>query len=386
MHRYHPLRGKGLLFLLLLWFIWFMNFTGRTIFSPILPLLEDEFVVSHAKASSIYLFVSAGYALSLFFSGFVSVVLGSRKAITVGLSLSALIFFIIPLVKVFSLFYVCTFGLGMTTGLYLPSVIPIITEYYDEKVWGKTIAIHDSATSFSFFCAPFIVVSVLLFMPWRGIFVLMGLAYVMGAIGFYFVCEEVQVHKRTRYFITSIFRRKSLWLMWALWIFAAAANFGVYLVIPLYLTKELFMDIGHANTIFGLSRLGGVLIAVSAGFFVDRFSLKKTMLGFMFATGILTMLLAVRTGWMEVRLFLQAAISIGFFPMSLVAASRMFDAETRAQATGFVVTGGVIFGMGLVPYLLGLAGDFISFRFGIMVLGVFTTLSSTLVYFMKELK
>ena len=363
-----------------------MNFTGRTIFSPILPLLEDEFLVSHAKASSIYLFVSAGYSLSLFFSGFVAALLGSRKAITVGLAVSALIFFIIPLVKVFSLFYVCTFGLGVTTGLYLPSVIPIITEYYDEKVWGKTIAIHDSATSFSFFCAPFIVVSVLLFMPWRGIFVLMGLACVICAIGFYSVCEEVHVNKRTRYFITSIFRRKSLWLMWALWIFAAAANFGVYLVIPLYLTKELFMDVGHANTIFGLSRVGGVLISVSAGFFVDRFSLKKTIFGFMFATGILTMLLAVRTGWMEVRLFLQAAISIGFFPMSLVAASRMFDAETRAQATGFVVTGGVLFGMGLAPYLLGLAGDFISFRFGIMVLGILTTLSSALVYFMKELK
>ena len=43
-------------------------------------------------------------------------------------------------------------------------------------------------------------------------------------------------------------------------------------------------------------------------------------------------------------------------------------------------------GWGVTPYLLGLAGDHISFRFGIMVLGILVMLSSGLVYLLKEIQ
>jgi MFS family permease len=387
-HRYDSLRGKGLVFLFFLWFLLFMNFTGRTILSPILPLLEDEFVVSHAKASSLFMFVSAGYGLALMFSGFFEAVLGPRKAIIVGLASMAFTFFLISFIKIFALLYVCTFAIGVATGLYLPSVIPIITGYYEERIWGRTIAIHDSATSVSFFAAPFITVCVLLFLPWRGIFVLMGSVMVICTFLFAFVVGDIaKVQGGKRYFIGSLLARKSTWLMGITWAFGAAANFGVFLIVPLYLTKELSMEVGYANTIFGFSRLGGVLVSVSAGFIVDRFSLKKTMFLLMVATGLLTMLLAARDmGGMEWRLFLQASISIGFFPLSLVAISRMFESEMRGQATGLIVTFGVVFGIGFAPYLLGLSGDLISFRFGIFILGILTTLSSACFLFLKGLK
>ena len=72
MEHHNELKGKAFLFLLFLWYLWFINFTVRAILAPILPLIEDEFVVSHAKASSIFIFQSIGYAVSVLLSGFYS--------------------------------------------------------------------------------------------------------------------------------------------------------------------------------------------------------------------------------------------------------------------------------------------------------------------------
>ena len=69
MEHHLELKGRGLLFLSLLWFLWFNNIYARAVFSPILPLLEDEFVISHAQASSVFVFQSVGYGISLFFAG-----------------------------------------------------------------------------------------------------------------------------------------------------------------------------------------------------------------------------------------------------------------------------------------------------------------------------
>jgi hypothetical protein len=48
------LRGKALLFLVIAFLYRFLNFAGRTIFAPVLPLIEDEYLISHAGASSIF--------------------------------------------------------------------------------------------------------------------------------------------------------------------------------------------------------------------------------------------------------------------------------------------------------------------------------------------
>ena len=147
---------RALLFITFFWLLWFMNFGIRIIFAPILPLIEDEFAISHARASGVFVFHSIGYGISLMLSGFYCSRFGYKKSIAVSLGISSLIFFSIPFVKVFSLLYLFSFMLGFSIGLYLPSAIPLITEYFAEKDWGKAIPIHDSGSSVSIFCMPFI--------------------------------------------------------------------------------------------------------------------------------------------------------------------------------------------------------------------------------------
>ena len=363
-----------------------MNFMARTILSPVLPLIEDEFGVTHARATSIFLFLGLGYGLSVFFSGVYARLLGPRKSLCASLLALGLSFLAIPLVRTFDLFYAATFVIGLAAGMYLPAAIPFLTEYYDQTHWGKVIAVHDSASSVSLLATPFIAILLLLFLPWRGVFILTAMAYFMCAIIFYFWSEEVKTGAKSTYFPVYVLKRGGLWLFGIIWVFMSGATMGLYFVVPLYLTKELSFTVEDGNVIFGVSRIGGAVVAIVSGFLVDRFRAKKMIFFLVLMTGIFTALVAVKdVRLIKIFLFLQATLAAGFYPLSLVAISKMFERETRGQAVGFIITLGVI-GMSVIPYLLGLSGDLVSFRLGFLLLGIVTALSSGLLYFVKELQ
>lgn len=387
MQRYANLRGKALLFLFFLWFLWFINFITRMAFAPILPLVEDEFMVNHAQASSIFIFLSVGYGIAVVFSGLFSGRFGYKKSIVISLLFLSLVAFLIPLVHEFILLYLFAFMLGFSVGFYLPAVIPLITEYYSEKDWGKAIAIHDTGASCSIFATPFIALFLLHYFPWRGIFIVLACIYLVCSVIFWFVSTEVKVTNPPKAVFISIIKIRSLWLMSVIWIFGAGANLGIYSIVPLYLTKELNMDIGYANTILGISRLGAVVVAIACGFLIDRFNLRRIMFLVMIITSVLTVLMGlVSVRYIGIVLFLQAFFVTAFFPVGLVAMAKTFNREMRSLATGIIVAISIVFGGGIVPYLLGISGDMVSFRLGITILGIFVALSSTLIFHLKELE
>jgi MFS family permease len=111
----------------------------------------------------------------------------------------------------------------------------------------------------------------------------------------------------------------------------------------------------------------------------------------LFSVFLLSGILTFLTGVAPVRyigfcLFFLSLFVTFFFPVGLVALTKVFDKETRSMAIGIVLACSVAFGGGLIPFLLGFAGDLLSFRFGISVLGVLVGLSSLLILSMKELK
>jgi MFS family permease len=385
MSTHSDLRGRALLFLLLLWFFWFFNFFVRLIFSPLLPLIEDEFVVTHAKASSLLAIASVGNAIALFASGIFTGFFGYKRSILLWLGISAVTVFFIPHVSHFPQLNVLLFVLWTASGIYLPSVIPIITYNFKPSSWGKALSIHDTGSPLAVFSAPLIAVLLLKFLAWRQFFYIFGVVYIIGGVVFYFSCKELKVEKRTKGSVGRILRSRSLWYLAIPWIFAAGAFMAIYNIIPLYLNKELHFDIGYSNIIFGLSRLGGVACALIVGFVVDRISLKKTLFATLFATGVFILFLShSNTLVVQIALFFEGSVIAGFFPIGLVAISRMFKEEERSAATGTVVTTAALFGAGLFPYLFGLCGDYLSFRFGIFVFGVLVILASPLVFFIRR--
>ncbi len=387
MQRYPELKGKALGFLLLLWSLWFLNFSGRIIFSPILPLIEDEFLVSHARATSIFIFQSIGYGFAMTLSGFYSGRMGFKKAILLSFAISACTSFFAPFVKAFSAFYLVVFLNGFAAGIYMPAIMPLIREHYVERNWGKAISLYDSAASISIFSVPFIVLFFLHYLSWRGIFGILGVAFVVILVLFAFIGDELKIVQPYKAVFKGLMTRKSFWTMVIVMSVVMGANMGIYYVLPLYLTKELFLSIGYANSLLGISRFGGIGVAIVCGFLVDRFNLRKIMFILMVISGLFTIILGIASAtFVGVALFLQAIFITGIMPIAFVCMAKLFTRGTISMAIGLIVPLGTLFGTGLIPNLLGFSGDLLSFRFGIVVLGVLLTLTSWLALSLRELE
>jgi MFS family permease len=385
---HNELKGKAFLFLLFLWCLWFIYFTLRTIFGPILPLIEDEFVISHAKASSIFIFQSAGFAISVLLSGFYSGKFGYKKTILGSLLIASSALLLIQFVKIFLLFYIFAFVSGFAMGLYLPSAISLITEHFVERDWGKSISIHDSAASIAIFSTPFVTLFLLHFLKWKEILVVFAVLSLIGAVIFYFISDEVKiVHTEEKTFYGDLIKNKALWTIGIVTILSAGANTGIYLITPLYLTKELLLSIDHANTILGISRFGGIGVAILCGFLADKINLKKIMFIMMLGAGILTILIGIApVRFTGIVFFLQALFVTGLFPLIFVLIARIFSRERRSMATSIILTIGSGLGNGIIPYLLGLSGDLLSFRVGISILGILVTMASWLILSLRNLE
>ena len=136
-------------FLLLFWSLWYVNFSARTVISPLLPIIEDEFAISHAVAGSIFSFLSIGYTITLLLSGVLSPRIGYKRSIALGLLILMTSLFCLRYTTTYASLAVASLFIGLGAGIYLPSAIPLITAVFGREHWGKAIAFHETAASFS---------------------------------------------------------------------------------------------------------------------------------------------------------------------------------------------------------------------------------------------
>lgn len=377
-----------LLPLFIFWGLWFLNFSTRAIFSPILPLIEDTLSISHGAAGGLFASLAIGYSLTLLIAGRFASVWSYKRTVVAGFIGVWLVFLALQWAESYLTFHVLFFLLGIATGTYLPSILPIITETYDHKDWGKAIGIHDSASSLSIFSIPILVAFGLRLLPWRILFLILGTASLLLPISFWKVSIEPK-HETSQHAtpIFDLFKRRTVWIMGILWIFAAGSCLGIYSILPLYLIKERGIDFLLANTLFGISRVGGVFVSVLTGFLLDRYGYRAMLMLSLCTTGLSTIGLSLSSTLplILITLILQAALSLAFFPAGLATISKLTPLSERSMTTGVIVSIGVIFGMGFTPFALGIVADHFSFQVGILWLGILTTFSCLGVRLLSEI-
>ena len=371
--------------LLIFWSLWFLNFCSRSILSPLLPIIEEELAVSHATAGSLFVFLSAGYTTSLLLAGFVSPRFGYKRTIMGGfliLTIAHLAFLKADSYWTMALFLLL---IGLGTGIYIPSMIPIITATFERPRWGKIIALHDTAAPMSIFAVPLLVALFLRFSRWELLFPVLSGSCLVALIVFAWFSPDPRVEQGEGSRFLDALRRKEFWIMAVLWVFAVASNTGVYNVIPLFLVKERDMPLALANTVFGASRIAGPIVTVLAGFLADRYGAKKTLLfGFLIiGASTIGLALAKNLTLLVVMLTAQATFSLAPFPVGLVMISKLTDLKDRSIFTGGTIAFGTVLGFGLTPLVLGAVADVWSFKTGILALGIMTVLASLSVRSLK---
>jgi len=373
--------------LLIFWGMWYVSFSCRTIIAPIMPVIEDELAISHTLAGNVFLFLSLGYTVSLLVSGILSPRIGYKRSILSGFFVLMIAIFSLKFThSYFYLIFIAIF-IGLGAGVYLPSAIPLLTSIFRYDQWGRAIAFHETAASFSIFSIPIITGLMLHFFYWRNLFFLLAFAIFVMGIAFWTFSPDIRPKRESTTGFLLVLRRKDFWNIAILWVFAASNGLGLYNMIPLFLVKEGGMVLETANTIFGVSRIGGFLMAILSGFLVDLYGVKKILFLILVVTGVSTVSLSIAPpgSILIVTLIVQATFSTGFFPVTLVAISKITEIDERSSFTGATIAIGVIFGLGLTPFLLGAAADKWSFHAGIFILGLLTVISCFLIGKIKNI-
>jgi len=369
-----------LLPLFVFWGLWYLSFSTRTIFSPILPLIEDALSLSHGEAGGLFTSCSIGYSLTLLIAGHFASVWGYKRTVVFGFMGAGLVFIGLQWAQTYLAFHILFFLLGVATGTYLPSILPIITEMYDHRHWGKAFGIHDSAASVSIFSIPVLVAFGLHFLSWKKLLLILGFISFLLPIFFWKVSiepkKETSHQKGGR--IVDLFKRRPLWIIAFLTIFSSACTLGIYLILPLYLIKERGVDFDIANNLLGISRVGGIFISILSGFLIDRYGYRTILMWSLAAGGLSTVCLSLSSSLTPIliSLVLQGTLLIAYFPASFAAISNLTPLSERSMAIGVTAFLGVILGVGGTPFILGLIADRFSFQVGILWLGILTTFSS----------
>ncbi|MBP1740206.1 MAG: transporter [Deltaproteobacteria bacterium] len=364
----------NILFLLLFWSLWFLNFSTRTVLSPLLPIFEKELHISHALAGSIFLFMAVGYTSSLLVSNWITPRIGFKKSIAVG--------FVVLIGALISLVFTRTywglgavaFVLGFGGGLYLPCALPLLTSTIHPDKWGKAIAFHETAATFSILVIPLLAAAALRFLDWTVLVVVLSGLCLAVTVVFLVRSPDLRPKAEEKSPFSRVLRRKDFWIMATLWSFASASGLGLYNLIPLFLVNEKGLSIDVANSIFGLSRIGGLVVTLLAGLLIDRFGVKSVLLLSLLASGLSITGIALADSFplLVTMLVFQATFMPVFFPAGLVTISKLTNLGDRSAFAGATVAIGVVFGTGIAPTLLGTVADVWSFQVGMLVQGLLT--------------
>ncbi len=372
----------GLLFLSLLFFL---NFTSRVIFSPLLPTIEEEMGIVHAQSGSLFLFISIGYFVSILTSGFISGRFGHKRTIVFSTILLGVILFFIQFCQSLSALRTMLFILGMGAGLYFPSGIATIVRIVDHQYWARGLAVHELAPNVAFAAAPLISTLLLSSFSWQGglaffgvLLVLCGILYGLSSEGSHSLGKAPDFHSSI-----TLFKMASFWGMLLLFSLAICSTIGVYSMTPLFLVNDRGMTVENANVFLSLSRILAICMPLLGGWLGDRFGNHRVMTLVLLLTGVFTMLMTISAGNSVLLLcvVLQSMVAVCFFPSGFAVLSALAPKEFGNLSVTLCLPLAFLFGAGMMPALIGFIGDRFSISSGFVLAGILMFLTGGISFF-----
>jgi NNP family nitrate/nitrite transporter-like MFS transporter len=356
--------------------IFYLNFTSRVMFSPLLPVLEREMGLGHGEAGSLFFLLQIGYCVGLLGSGFVAWRLNHRRTILLSTLALGVVLLILSQVTSIAGIRAGLVVLGALAGLYLPSGIATLTGEIPQEHWGKALAVHELAPNLGYISAPLLAEALLRLLPWRGVLAAPAVLAILIGICFMLFGRGGGHRSEPPSFTTMIqlVRDPSLWILASLFTVGIGSSLGVYSMTPLFLVSEIGMKREVANVIAGLSRIPGIVVIFFSGLVTDRIGHRRALAFFLVVTGSLTLLLGVLHGRVitPALVFLQSASAGWFFPAGFSMISVIFPARVRSLAVSMIIVVGSLLGGGLIPSGIGYLAEISSFSFGFSLLGLLT--------------
>ena len=368
--------------LLLLAFIFYLNFISRIILAPLLPEIENGLSISHGQAGIFFLCISISYFISLSSSGVIAARLGHKRTIVVSMLAIGISLLLVSCSQSLFLLRVSFFLLGMAAGLYLPSGIATITDLYQTRQLGRAFGVHEIAPNLAFLTAPLFAAWLLPALQWQQVFLLLAAATTGAAMLYGLVGRETRLKGAAPNLsrCLELIRLPEFWLMVILFSMGISATLGVYSVLPMFLVSEHGMTEQSANMLVGISRSTTLITAFFGGWLSDRFGSLRTMAVVLLLTGLFTALLGFGPGQLlQAWVWLQPLLAVCFFAPAFSALSQIGSPDARNIVISVAIPISFVLGGGVVPAGITRLADSGHFGLGLILAGLFIGSGSLLI-------
>ena len=384
----HPLAPAiaGLLFLTGLFFL---NFTSRVIFSPLLPVIEQEMGIDHAQSGSFFLFISAGYFISILCSGFVSERINHKRSIVVSCVALGLSLVILSRCMTLLSLQAGLFCLGLGAGIYFPSGLASISSLVPTAYLSRGMAVHELAPNLGFVAAPLLCDFFFSFIPWRQGLAVLGVIAMVSGLAYGLSSHGSREKGKAPDFSSSlaIVRMPAFWGMFVLFSLAICSTLGIYAMAPLFLVNDHGMGLDQANSLLAVSRIASIVMPLAAGWFGDRFGDRLVMGTVLLVTGVLTIVMAIISSGLGLTVFviLQPIFAVCFFPSGFAVLSKLGSPKYGNLAVSLCLPLAFLVGGGLLPVRICWIGDQSSIGNGFVFVGLLMSIGGAGSFFMGKM-
>jgi MFS family permease len=311
--------------------------------------------------------------LSQFLGGWLGDRLGQRLIVVIGLSGVGLASVVIGLSSAYYPMLITLVIMGVLSGAYHPSAVPMLSSYYDVQRRGKVIGLHMVGGALGFTMGPILGGLIADGLEWRFAFILLGIPAIIAAPLAYrkfarrkvvIVAEQANRESTQNYTPVETTDRlaslgqvlRSIAIIVTLVIVTEFVAGTAMAYIPIYLVAKHNVTPTYAALLMGIVRGGGIAGSLFGGWLYDNWGGRKAIVLALVATGPILYVLTI----LPFNVFLMLALGIFGLVMIMkhaAAQSLLMDSTpSRFRATVF----GIYFGLGMegISLLQPVAGHF----------------------------
>ncbi|MFA9435539.1 MAG: MFS transporter [Candidatus Bathyarchaeota archaeon] len=367
--------------LMITWMGWISIYLARSVLPPVLPVLTEEFSLSHAQSGLLETAYLIGYIISKVPAGELSRRFGAKKVLAgsmVGYGASTLL---TSSAQGFSHIFMLRFLVGLFQGVHLPVANALLSDRFGSRQ-GRAIGFNESGANVGNTLAFPVAVSFLSVWGWRAAFIALSLpAFLLAAATLALMREDEESDAPEA-------SNGDLWEYSRILIPLALSHATYNLVLrttftfmPSFLVEYRGMAITAAGYLAMVLPFAGIFSKMGSGFILERLGAKTSISG---ATALSAVFMAglVRTPggpWVGLNLLTLGLVLYSFSPIIYSSTTSSLPSSLKPVGLGVVTMFGNLVGA-LSTSAVGALIDSSGYGFAFTVVAAVTLASSALIH------
>jgi len=380
----------GYTVLLLGWLGWISIYLCRSVLAPVLPLVMDEFGLTHAQAGLLETAYLAGYIVIKIPAGVLANRFGIKKTLAVGTVGYAVATALNFRATGFIHLFVLRFLIGLFQGVHLPLANTLLSVHFGDRQ-GRAIGFHESGPNVGNSIAYPLSVAIASSMGWRYAFLLLSLPAFLLAVALSVILRE-EIPGRGEDGVEEVNgdRRLGEFFRFLAPLAAAHAVYNLCLrtlltFAPSFLVEFRGMSLATAGLVATLMPAAGFFAKVSSGFIAERFGRRNTIGAAILLSGAMIFALTRPTSeaLLSVNFVALGLALYSFSPVIYASVTSGLPLRLKPIGLGAVAMAGNIFGA-LSTFLIGYLIDTMGYGAALTAVSSVVVVASVLVYSMMQ--